>query len=337
MEIEELKQQVQQLEQDLTSPEVLNSQQKLIEMTKKYNQLKEQLERLEKIKEIEKKIIEAEKILKEEKDPELLKLAEIELQELKNKKSQLESEISQSEKSPQNAIIEIRAGVGGEEAALFAADLFRMYSRYAERQNWSLEILSANRTDLGGFKEIIFKISGPKAYETLCLESGVHRVQRIPETEKSGRIHTSTASVAVLPEASEVDIKINPQDLKIDTFRASSKGGQNVQKVETAVRITHLPTGLVVSCQEERSQARNKEKALKILRAKLLAQEKEKQISEIIEKRRAQIGKAKRVEKIRTYNFPQNRVTDHRINKSWFNISEIMDGKIDEILEAFKE
>ncbi|MGC9048897.1 MAG: peptide chain release factor-like protein, partial [Patescibacteria group bacterium] len=207
----------------------------------------------------------------------------------------------------------------------------------AERNIWPIEILSSNRTDLGGFKEIIFRISGPKVYEILSSESGVHRVQRIPKTEKSGRIHTSTASVAVLPEASEIDIKINPEDLKIDTFRASSKGGQNVQKVETAVRITHLPTGLTVSCQEERSQSRNKEKALKILRSRLLAQEKEKQISKLTEKRRTQIGKAKRVEKIRTYNFPQNRVTDHRVNKSWFNISEIMDGKLEEVLETFKE
>lgn len=338
MTVEELKQQLKQLEQDLSSPEVLNFPQKLAEISKQYNSLKEKLEKLEKLEEINNKIIETEKILKEEQDLELLNLAKTELEELKRQKSKLESEqAGLTNGKSKNAIMEIRAGVGGEEAALFAADLFRMYSRFAERQKWIIEILNANRTGIGGFKEIIFKINGPNAYKILSLESGVHRVQRIPETEKSGRIHTSTASVAVLPEASEIDIKIKPEDLKIETFRASSKGGQNVQKVETAVRITHLPTGLVVSCQEERSQSRNKEKALKILMSKLLAQEEEKRISQLIEQRRSQIGKAKRVEKIRTYNFPQNRVTDHRINKSWFNISEIMDGKLDDIITALSE
>lgn len=333
MEIEELKQQLKQLEQDLTNPEILNSPEKIAKISKHYYQLKEKLEKLERLKELDAKIIEAEKILKEERDPELLKFAQIELEEIKQQKNKLEREKTKLiDEVSKNAIMEIRAGVGGEEAALFAAEMFRMYSRYAEKQNWATDILSANRTGIGGFKEIIFKISGPNAYQTLSLESGVHRVQRIPETEKSGRIHTSTVSVAVLPEASEIDIKIKPEDLKIDTFRASSKGGQNVQKVETAVRITHLPTGLVVSCQEERSQSRNREKALKILMTKLFAQEKEKKESKLIEQRRAQIGKAKRVEKIRTYNFPQNRITDHRINKNWFNVSEIMNGRLDEII-----
>jgi peptide chain release factor 1 len=333
--IEQLKEEIKRIEEDFKNPEILNFPQKLIELSKRYNQLKEELERLEKIQEIEKRISEINEILENEKDFELLKLAEIELKELEKKKKELEKEYIPAEER-QNVIMEIRAGTGGEEAALFAADLFRMYSRYAEKKNWKVEILSSNPTDLNGFKEIIFKISGPNVYDLLSSESGVHRVQRIPKTEKSGRIHTSTASVAILPEASETDIKINPEDLKIETFRASGKGGQNVQKVETAVRVIHLPTNIVVTCQEERSQYKNKEKALKILRSKLLALEKEKKLSEIAEKRRTQIGKAKRVEKIRTYNFLQNRVTDHRINKSWFNLPEIMDGELDEILTAFK-
>lgn len=338
LNLEELKQQIKQIEQDLSSPEILNFPQKLAEISKQYNLLKERIEKLEKLEEVDKKIIETEKILREEQDLELLKLAQAELEELKRQKNRLEcKQVESTSEQSKNAIMEIRAGVGGEEAALFAADLFRMYSRFAEKQKWTTDILSANRTGIGGFKEIIFKISGPNAYQTLSLESGVHRVQRIPETEKAGRIHTSTVSVAVLPEASEIDIKIRPENLKIETFRSSSKGGQNVQKVETAIRITHLPTGLVISCQEERSQSRNKEKALKILMTKLLAQEKEKRTSELTEQRRAQIGQAKRVEKIRTYNFPQNRVTDHRINKNWFNVSEIMNGKLDDIIAALSE
>ncbi len=268
--------------------------------------------------------------------PEKLKELQKEYHLIKKELAKAKSSFNDKENN-KNIIMEIRAGTGGEEAALFAADLFRMYSKFAEKKGWSTELLSASRTDLGGLKEIIFKISGKDVLKTLKNEAGVHRVQRIPVTEKSGRIHTSTASVAVLPEATETEIKIRPEDLKIETFRASSKGGQNVQKVETAVRITHLPTNLVVSCQEERSQARNKEKALKILMARLLALEREKKEKELIETRRSQIKKAERADKIRTYNFPQNRVTDHRLNKSWYNLSEIMEGKLDEIVESFNQ
>jgi peptide chain release factor 1 len=234
-------------------------------------------------------------------------------------------------------IMEIRAGAGGEEAALFAADLFRMYSRFAEKQGWKTILIDSHPTGLNGYREVILEIKGDDVYEKLKYEGGVHRVQRIPTTEKSGRIHTSTASVAVLPEASETEIKINPQDLRIDVLRASGPGGQYVNKRESAVRITHLPTGLTVNCQEERTQQQNKEKALKVLRARLLAKKRTKELAQRGDERREQIGTADRSEKIRTYNFPQNRITDHRINKSWHNLDKIIDGDLKPIIKAFNK
>jgi len=233
-------------------------------------------------------------------------------------------------------IMEIRAGTGGEEAALFAADLFRMYSRFAEKQNWSTNLIESHPTGLGGYREVIFEIKGADVYSQLKYESGVHRVQRIPTTEKSGRIHTSTISIAVLPEASETEIKINPQDLRIDVQRSSGPGGQNVNKIESAVRITHLSTGLVVTCQEGRSQQHNREKALTVLRARLLAKKRTEEMAQRGAQRREQIGTAGRAEKIRTYNFPQNRVTDHRLNKSWHKLDKIIDGDLKPIVKVFE-
>lgn len=231
----------------------------------------------------------------------------------------------------QNAILEIRSGVGGDEAELFAAEILRMYRRYAERKGFSFRIFDSHKTSLGGIKSATVGLSGPGAYEIFKNEAGVHRVQRIPKTEKSGRIHTSTVTVAVLPEVKEIDLKIDPSDLKIETFRSSGPGGQYMQKTESAVRITHLPTGLVVSCQDERIQQRNKERALSILRAKLYEMKKEKLAKEQGETRRAQIAGGERSEKIRTYNFPQDRVTDHRIGKSFYGLEEILDGDLDKI------
>lgn len=236
-----------------------------------------------------------------------------------------------------NIIMEIRAGTGGEEAALFCADLFQMYSKYAQKQNWQTTILDSNRTSLGGFKEIVLEINGTGAFEKLKNESGVHRIQRIPKTEKNGRIHTSTATVAVLPQVPEVDIKINQQDLRIETTRSSGPGGQNVNKVETAVRITHIPSGLVVFCQSGRSQAKNKEKAFNLLRAKVFDLKQREEISKIETERRQQIGTAERAEKIRTYNFPQNRLTDHRLNKSWHNLEDILNGNLEPIIKLFRK
>lgn len=234
----------------------------------------------------------------------------------------------------EEAILEIRAGTGGEEAALFASDLFGMYKKYAQKQGWRFNILDYNRTDLGGFRQITFEVSGQETFSKLKNEAGVHRVQRIPKTEKSGRVHTSTASVAVLPKVKEGAIKIGPKELEISFFRSSGPGGQNVQKVETAVRIKHIPSGITVSSQEERSQQRNREKALEVLRAKLWQMEQEKKFGEITEERRKQIGSAERAEKIRTYNFPQDRVTDHRLKKTWGNLEGILEGNLDKIINS---
>lgn len=236
-----------------------------------------------------------------------------------------------------SVIIEIRSGAGGDEAALFAADLFRMYSRFAEKQGWKTGLIESHPTEQGGFREIIFEIKGENVYNMLKQESGVHRVQRIPTTEKSGRVHTSTASVAVLPSASEVEVKINPQDLRIDVYRSSGKGGQHVNKTESAVRITHLPTNTVVTCQTERNQLQNKEKAMKVLRSRLLAKKQEEEMSKLSVERKGQIGTAMRAEKIRTYNYPQNRITDHRVNKSWHNLEKIIDGDLKPIIKTFQK
>jgi len=236
-----------------------------------------------------------------------------------------------------NVIIEIRAGAGGDEATLFAANLYRMYIRFAEKQDWRTKLLNANRSSLKGFKEVIFQINGEDVYSKLKQEAGVHRVQRIPETEKSGRIHTSTASVAVLPQVEEKQVEIKTSDLKIDIFRASGPGGQNVNKRSTAVRLTHIPTNIVINSQNERSQAANKENALNILRSKLYLLKTEQELKKIGQERKAQIGTADRSEKIRTYNFPQDRITDHRIKKSWYNLEKILDGNLNPIIKKFQK
>jgi len=237
----------------------------------------------------------------------------------------------------ENVIVEIRAGTGGEEAALFAARLFRMYSRFAEKQGWKVSILNSNRTSIGGYKEIVFKILGKEVYPKIKQESGVHRVQRIPKTEKGGRIHTSTATVAIMPQVKKEEVKINPRDLRIDTFRSSGPGGQYVNKRDSAVRITHIPTGIVASSQQERTQLANKETSFQILRSKLYARQLEKELRKQGANRREQIGTGERSEKIRTYNFPQDRVTDHRIKKKWHNIESILDGNLEPIIKAFQK
>lgn len=330
------------LERELQSPEILSYSEKLAETSREYNRTKELVDLLEKIENIKQKIEELEIFSKTEEDSELLEIARTEKDELFREKEKIENELKEflSEKSiieSKNVIMEIRAGTGGDEASLFAANLFRMYSLFADHNGWRTEILNANRTDLNGFKEVVFRIEGKNAYKYLKYESGVHRVQRVPETEKNGRVHTSTATVAVLPEATDVDIKIKNEDLKIETFRSGGHGGQNVQKVETAVRITHLPTGLVVSCQDERSQFKNKEKAFKILQSRLLALMEEKKHKERADERRSQIGSAERCEKIRTYNFSQDRVTDHRFNVSWHNINDFMNGNIKNAIEELQK
>lgn len=271
-------------------------------------------------------------------DEELRQLAEMEIDELDQQIARLEREIKsmllpRDKRDTRNVIMEIRAGTGGDEAALFSADLFRMYSRYAERKGWEIDVLSANEIGIGGYKEIIFMVKGRGAYSRLKYESGVHRVQRVPLTEASGRIHTSTATVAVLAEADEVEVDIPESDLRIDVYKSAGAGGQNVQKNATAIRITHLPTGIVVQCQDERSQLQNKMRAMSILRARLYEIEMEKQRQSIDQARRSQVGTGERAEKIRTYNYPQSRVTDHRINVSSYNLPAVMEGEIDDFID----
>lgn len=281
---------------------------------------------------------EAQKILETEADADLHELAEMELQDLEPKLERLEAEIKSmllpsDPRDRRNVIIEIRAGTGGDEAALFAADLFRMYLRYAERNNWKVEILSENSIGIGGYKEVTALIKGRGAYSRLKYESGVHRVQRIPQTESQGRIHTSTATVAVLAEVDEVEIDIPDSEIRMDVYKSAGAGGQNVQKNATAVRLTHIPTGIVVSCQDERSQLQNRQRAMSIMRARLYEIEEEKRRAAIEETRRSQVGTGERSEKIRTYNYPQSRVTDHRINVSVYNLPAVMDGDIDQFID----
>ncbi len=332
-----LEEKFQALERQLSRPEVIKDPSKFRRLAKERAELQPIVEKFREYKRILQQIQEAKEILREG-DRELRELAEEELKTLNSIKASLEQELKvlllpKDPNDARNVILEIRAGAGGEEAALFVGDLFRMYSRYAEKKGWKVEILDSHPSSLGGFKEIILLIKGKGAYSRMKFESGVHRVQRIPITETGGRIHTSTATVAVLPEADEIDIKIDPKDLRIEAFGASGPGGQNVNRNYTAIRITHLPTGIVVSCQDEKSQHRNKEKALKILRARLYEMERRRQQESISKERRAQVGKGERSEKIRTYNFPQNRVSDHRINYTTHNLEAVLDGELDEIID----
>jgi len=276
-----------------------------------------------------------------DKDPAIRELANEELAVLRPRRDELDKELQilllpRDPLDEKNILLEIRAGTGGEEAGLFAADLFRMYSRYAERKGWKVEVMSSNETELRGFKELIAMISGDKVYSHLKWESGVHRVQRVPSTEAQGRIHTSAVTVAIMPEAEEVDVHVNDQDLKIDTYRSSGAGGQHVNVTDSAIRVTHIPTGLVVTCQDERSQHKNKAKALKILRARLLDLEREQQEREQSEARRSQVGTGDRSERIRTYNFPQNRLSDHRIGLTLYKLEAIMEGDLEEVILALR-
>ncbi len=338
--LKSVEQRFEEIGEMLTKPEIVSDNETFRKLMKEHKSLMPIVEKYREYTAAKHDEEEARQILDESGiDRELKELAEEELNESKKRQEEISEELKvlllpQDPNDDKNVIVEIRGGAGGEEAALFAGSLMRMYSMYAESKRWKIEILNANETELGGYKEVSFMIEGEGAYSRLKYESGVHRVQRVPETETQGRIHTSTVTVAVLPEAEEVEVEINPADLQIDTYRSGGAGGQHVNKTESAIRITHLPTGLVVECQDERSQYKNKDKAMKVLRSRLYEMMQQQQNDAIASDRRAQVGTGDRSERIRTYNYPQGRVTDHRIGLTLYKIEQILNGDLDEIIDA---
>ena len=337
--LQQLEERYEKLTQLISDPEVISNQSEWKKHTKAHAALEEVVLVYREYKQVLQRMQDNEELLTDNQDPEFGELIQADLEELKGQAAELENRLKilllpKDPHDEKNVIIEIRGGTGGEEAALFAADLLRMYTRYAEKKNWKVEMLSANYTDIGGFKEVIVMIEGKGAYSRLKFESGVHRVQRVPTTESGGRIHTSAATVAVLPEAEEVDIEIDPNEIRVDIFCSSGPGGQSVNTTQSAVRVTHIPTGIVVSCQDEKSQHKNKDKAMKVLRARLLEKAQEEQTGEMASVRRIMVGSGDRSERIRTYNFPQGRVTDHRIGLTSYRLEEVLLGELDEFIEA---
>jgi len=340
--LEALETRYKELEAEMSRPEVAGDYDRLQVLAREHSGLREIMDILYEYRRVKESLDQANEIVSEGGDQEFVALAREEIAQGDAQVVALEDKLRRAlvprgKYDDKNVIVEIRAAAGGDEATLFAGDLYRMYSRYAERQRWGVEILDHNQSDAGGFREIVFQVRGRGAYSRLKYESGVHRVQRVPETEAQGRIHTSTATVAVLPEAEEVDIHIDPSDLRIDTYNAGGAGGQNVQKNDNAVRITHVPTGVVATCQDERSQLKNRNKAMAVLRSRLLDIEITKQREEIDSSRRSQVGSGTRAEKIRTYNFPQDRMTDHRVNYTRHSLPTLLDGDLDDVVDALAE
>ncbi|HNV92498.1 MAG TPA: peptide chain release factor 1 [Candidatus Cloacimonas sp.] len=339
--LQSLENELNEMQEQISDPALINDTKKYRDCLRRFKELKEIDSAWKHYRKLEKHMEEVKELEKSENDPEMLNLIKDEENSLQNQLEQAELKlrdllIPSDPNDSKNAIVEIRAGTGGEEAALFAADLFRMYSHYAEMKGWKLEVISMNETELGGYKEVVFQLSGKDVYSYMRFESGVHRVQRIPVTESSGRIHTSAVTVAVLPEAEDIDIDIQDSDLRIDVYRSTGHGGQSVNTTDSAVRITHLPTGIVVTCQDEKSQIKNKAKALKVLRSRLLDAEISRQEQEIARARKAQVSTGDRSAKIRTYNFPQSRVTDHRINLTSYNLDSFLAGNIEEFIQALR-
>ncbi len=339
--LEKIKARYEEVTNLLSDPSVISNQSRFRELSKEHNDLAGVVKAYDELLGMRRSLEDTRELAGSAEDPEMRQLAKQESMELESKIEEKEEALKEmliprDPNDSKDVILEIRSGTGGEEAALFAADLYRMYTRFADRQNWKIEMLDFNETGIGGFKEIILGVSGSDVYGNLKYESGVHRVQRVPMTEASGRIHTSAASVAVMPEVEEVEVDVNPDELRIDVYRAGGHGGQNVNKVETAIRITHIPTGIVVQCQDERSQYKNRQKAMKILRARLYDVLMQRRDSEIAAKRKTMVRSGDRSEKIRTYNFPQNRVTDHRINYTIYDLRSVLDGNLDELLDQLK-
>jgi peptide chain release factor 1 len=323
----------------LADPKIIAQKSDYQKYARELSELTPVLNEFRELKRIEQELEDNRHILKQEEDKEIIQLAEEDVKGLEGLKTETEARLKllllpKDPRDEKNVIMEIRAGTGGEEAALFASDLYRMYSRYAEVRQWKCEILSTNITGKGGFKEVILSISGKKVYSKLKYESGTHRVQRVPETETQGRVHTSAVTVAIMPEAEEVDIKINPADLKVDVYRSSGPGGQSVNTTDSAVRLTYVPTGLIVTCQDEKSQHKNREKAMKVMRARLYEEEQKKMQSDMARERKEQVGTGDRSERIRTYNFPQERITDHRIGLTLHKLSQVLEGAMEEIVDA---
>lgn len=336
--LESLERKFLDLEQELADPTVFNDQDRYRKLTKAHSDLKPVVDIFRQYRELKQNLADNQELLNDA-DPDIREMAHEEIKSIEEKLPELEHDLKvlllpTDPLDEKNIILEIRAGTGGEEAALFGGDLFRMYCRYAEKMGWKVEIMSQSESDNGGYKEVIALISGNRVYSHLKYESGTHRVQRVPATESQGRIHTSAATVAVMPEAEEVDVDIKPEDLRIDVYRASGAGGQHVNKTESAVRITHIPTGVVVTCQDEKSQHKNKARAMKVLASRILAAERERQHSQVAADRKSQVGSGDRSERIRTYNFPQGRVTDHRVNLTLYSLDRFMDGDLQNMIDA---
>ena len=339
---DEIKEKFSDLEKQLSDPAISTDIKKLTQISKEHSEIKDVILLIAELEKFEDNIKQNEEIINEENDKELKEMAQSELKELKEnfniKKKEIEEELNPADPNDKkNIIMEIRAGTGGDESALFAADLFRMYSRYAENQKWKVTILDSNRNEIGGFKEIVFEIKGTRVYSSFKFEAGTHRVQRVPETEKQGRVHTSAVTVAVMPEAEEIDLEISAQDVRVDVYSASGPGGQSVNTSNSAVRLTHLPTGVVTQCQDQKSQQQNKEKAMQVLRSRVLQKLEQDKHDKEAATRKEQVGTGDRSEKIRTYNFPQDRITDHRIKKNWSNMTSILDGGLEDVIKSLQE